>query len=325
METRDLKGNAFPAVSGLFELSARCWAGEFHTSARDIAQRASRALPGQWWVGSGSVTWNNGGRCFTLLSRPLVDNVTQARAVAATLMGEVSAWTVGGIARKLLAWVGPPQAHLACTDKALGGVPWSYRVCRPGVYEESVLVDLVAAYHQALFRLPSIRLTWLPSGPIWHPMPAKERARWALLREACLTVKPLRLVLLGNMVGGGEAPWCFVKGERLGMKARHGPFRSAGLAAVRAGYELCYLQAAESATAYANTDSVLMSRPARPAAWDRWGYEWRIEAEGTADVRCLDVFKVGERQTAWYERGSRFTLPFPPTPPPPTLTLTAWH
>lgn len=325
MESRDVKGNRFPSVSRLIELDERAWCAQFHTSAREIAQKASCALPGQFWVGSGSLTWNNGGRCFTLLSEALVPAVEEARAVGLALMGSCPAWTVGGVARRLLAWLGPVQPHRACTDRALGGVPWSYRVCKPGAYENVALVDLKAAYHQALGRLPSLRLTWLPSGPIWHPMPAAERSRWADLYRACETVKPLRLVLLGNMVGGGRAPLCFVKGRALELRPHNGPFRSAGLAVVRAGYELCFLQAEESETAYANTDSVLLPRPALPRAWERWGYRWRIEAEGDADVRCLDVFKVGERMTAWYREGSRFALPFPATPRPDTLTLTAWH
>ncbi|MGH9206042.1 MAG: hypothetical protein ACRD1G_05725, partial [Acidimicrobiales bacterium] len=270
-------------------------------------------------------TWNNGGKCLTLLDRSRAEAVSAARRVGETLMGSCKSWTVGGVARALLQWVGPPQPHRSCTDKALSGVPWSYRVCQPGTYENVALVDLKAAYHQGLARLPSIRLTWLPSGPVWHPMPAAERDRWNALLTAVAPAKPLRLVLLGNMVGGGQAPWCFCKGQRLAMKAQNGPFRSAGMAVVRAGYELCWLQAEEVQTVYANTDSVLMPRPARPRAWERWGYEWRLEAEGSADVRCLDVFRVGERMTAWYRQGSRFALALPATPSPPSLTLTAWH
>ncbi|MGH8276494.1 MAG: hypothetical protein ACRETH_07345, partial [Steroidobacteraceae bacterium] len=181
MESHDLKGSTYPTLTGLLEISERCWLADFHTSGREIAQRASRSLGGQWWVGAGAVTWNNGGKCLTLLDRSRAEAVSAARRVGETLMGSCKSWTVGGVARALLQWVGPPQPHRSCTDKALSGVPWSYRVCQPGTYENVALVDLKAAYHQGLARLPSIRLTWLPSGPVWHPMPAAERDRWNAL------------------------------------------------------------------------------------------------------------------------------------------------
>lgn len=314
-----------PLVSHTLELGEGALAVTYGAPAAVVACEMSRHLGGQWWPGRGSVTWLNGRQATYILDFSRVPGVEEARKLAASLGAKTRSWTVGGVARSLLAWLGEKHPHTQSSERALGGLPPAYTYCAPGRYPGQSHVDLKAAYWQALCRLPSPVVTWLADGPCWHPLPPASKARWRDLLAGVAACKPIRVALNGCMLGSDGPPVCYHKGETLRVPPRPGHLQTAAKAVVRATYELCWLQREEAGACYANTDCVVMPAGQRPAVWDSVGYAYRIEAEGEADVCSLDVYKVGDKSTLWYDRGSRIAISAHASPPPPSLTYLSWH
>lgn len=290
-----------------------------------LAREASKANAGQWWVGNGAAICNRGGRVTYVVDWDTLPAVNDARSLATRLGLEPTAWTTGALCRQMLKWIGTDGPRSRAGEARLLCDVWGYRRCQPGSYAAQRLVDMSGAYWQAVCRLPSPRLSWLSTGPCWHPLTAEERDRWQTLLLALAACKPVRNALWGCMTGRDGEAGCWCKGEKLRMRSHPGPFRTAGLAVARAVYELCWLQAEEGHAVYANTDSLILHREHRLAVWDAYGYAWREKAEGDADIRAMDTYKVGAYATVWYHRGSRLSLGALNAPMPPSITLTEWH
>lgn len=318
-------GGRAPAAETPVEAARGVYLAPLHAGAAYVARELSKALPGQFWAAGRHLCWNRGGQMVYLLEPSLWPQIEAARSLATRLGVETESASLGGVARKLLSFVGPPARGYRTSEARIQTPGWGYRRCEPGRYAKGTLYDIEAAYFQALRRLPSYRVTWLETGPIWHPMTAEETARREAVESAISGHKGLRNVLIGAMMGSRNRAHVYAKGERLPIRLRFGPFRAAGLACARACYELTWEQATEGASPYSNTDCVFLHGTARPAIWERWGYLYRARAHGDADIRGLGCYQVGSLSTYWYASGSRLSRPTPGSPAPGTLTYRAWH
>jgi hypothetical protein len=316
---------AAPAVSGVQAVAENALAARLNCGAGSLACALSVVLPGQWTVTGGGVVWVNGREVVYLVDWHQLPRVQEARGAAADLGCPVTSWTPGGVARKLLAWVGARQPHRRGQDHWLKALPWAYTRVEPGPAGESSLYDLESAYYAALCRLPSPHLDWLAGGPCWHPLNPAQEARWRALLGRVEPCKPLRLCLVGCMRGGGDSWVTYHQGQRLALRRQSGPLPTAALTVVRAVYELTALAAEAAGAKLANTDSVLLPQGERPRAWETYGYRYREVATGPAEVCSLAVYRVGDRQTVYYGQGSRFSFGPVRSPYPDRLSLAAWH
>lgn len=288
--------------------------------------RALSTVEGGLWIGAPqSLTWVNGRECCWLIDWRTWEAVRTARAAVEQLGAPVRSYTLGGCARALLKWSGLQQRHWGCSQAALGGVRWAYHLNQPGEYDGMVLNDLAGAYHQVVERLPSPKLTWAGDKPLWAPLVGQEAERWATLKAVARHHKGLRTRLLGCMIGGGQGAQTYHKGLLVKTRQQAGPLVTAGLLVARTVYELCGLEAAASAAVYANTDCVMARAGTKRSVWDAYGYAYRTEAEGAADLVSLGCYRIGDKQTAWYGAGGRYPVAYPADPLPERLTLTAWH
>lgn len=307
------------------ELDTGVWVATAGVAYHHLACALSTLEGGMWIAAPQSLTWVNGRQACWLIDWRTWEAVRTAREACLKLGAPVRSYTLGGCARALLKWCGIQEKHWQCSQDALGGVPWAYHLVTPGTYRDMRLTDLTAAYHQVVERLPSPRLVWTADGPLWAPLVGQERERWSTLLSVAQGHKGLRTRLLGCMIGGGKGAVTYHRGQVLQNRPVPGPLVTAGLLVARTVYELCGLQAQEAGTVYANTDCVLTPAGAGRAVWDRYGYRYRTDAEGDAELVSLGVYRVGDKQTAWYGAGGRFPVPYPADPLPTPLTLTAWH
>jgi hypothetical protein len=324
LECPDAGGMPVAALTRHVEVAEGVWEVELAAPSAHVARAASALHGGQWWGSASGVVHVQGRQVTYYLSPPVRRQVEAAREALASL-GVPAGWTLSGCARRLLAWLGPPKRDLSCSRKALAGTLWGYHRLVAGLYPERVLYDLNGAYWQVLCRLPSLSLDWLPTGPVFHPEAPGCRGRLAAVKATLAPVKPLRLVLVGCMIGGGQRGQVFSRGVELHPARPQGPFPSAGRLIARTVYEITCWVAEEQESPFAHTDCVLLPPGERPALWDRLGYACGIRAQGEADIRNLGSFRVGTRQTVLYGRGSRFRLPVTQSPRPAAWTWPAWH
>lgn len=291
----------------------------------EIARVLSLSSPGQWWAGQRSVTWVNGSNTRYLIDWSRLEDVLAARRLCEGLSCPTRSWSVGGITRHLLGWLGPSPPCLASSERYLADVPAAYLSVRPGTYSAHRYLDLRAAYWQALCRLPSPVVTWTQDGPCWHPLGREAKGRWHAILEGVAGMKPLRVSLNGCMLGSTTPAVVWHRGERVRVPPRAGRYRTAGLAVVRATYEITHLQSEGAGAVFANTDCVIIPEETRPAVWDALGYQWREEARGTTEVYNPGSYRVGSKRTYYYDIGSRLATYNVNTPPPRSYTYRAWH
>lgn len=306
-------------------LDTEAWAATADVSYHALARALSFVEGGLWIAGAQALTWVNGRQCCWLIDWRTWEAVRSAKEIAARLGVPVRSYTLGGCARALLKWCGIVERHWECSDVALGGYRWAYQQNEPGHYEGMALTDLAGAYHQVVSRLPSPRVVWTAEGPLWAPLVGEEAARWQTLLDVAAEHKGLRTRLLGCMIGGGSGALTYHRGQRVKLTTGAGPLKTAGLIVARTVYELCGLEAAASGAVYANTDCVVTPAGSARSVWDHYGYRYRVEAVGAADLVALGCYRVGDRQTAWYGVGGRFPVAYPADPLPARLTLSAWH
>lgn len=318
-------GTLLPVAEHVAPVADNALALSFRSTVSHVAQSLSERQRGQFWASPGHISCVRGRSVTYLVDWSQVENIRGARACCARLGVPTASWSLGGIGAAILRWLGPPHQLWETTERYLGGLPWGYRLCLPGSYADVVHLDMARAYYQIACRLPSIRLTWLTSGPCWHPMAPDERERWGRLLLELRDVKPLRVCLNGAMLGSSTHPSCWFAGDTLQIPIKRGPFRAAGLCVVRTCYELCWLQAQHGHAVYANTDCVTLPAGTRLDVWEGYGYLYREIARGPADIQAPDVYRIGERQTAYYTTANRLRVSYTEDPAPNALTLRCWH
>lgn len=313
------------ALRRLCGLEEGVWAVEALVPYGAMARALSCCEGGQWIAGPAGLTWVNGRECCWLVEWRTVEEVRLAKQIAAAAGVPVRSWTLGGAARALLKWADIRERHWGVSQQALGGTRWAYQAVTPSSLPDAGLYDLTGAYHQVVERLPSPRVTWTPDGPLWAPLQGQEAERWRTLKAVVRAHKGLRTRVLGCMIGGGQGGQVWCRGKALQFRRQVGPLVTAGLCVARTIYELCGLEAQACGAAYANTDCVVTSGGARREVWDRYGYVYREEARGSADLVALGCYRVGDRQTAWFGSGGRFPVEYPADPLPARLILTQWQ
>ena len=267
-----------------------------------------------------------------LLAQAIVQAITPGAALK---------WTLGGLARQLYAYVGPPQTSSFRTefqtpwanakryipgmaDRLLEGITYGYHQCRPGRYEYAEHYDVSGYYFSMLTRLKSLRLTVYETGFDWDPMLPEEWERWQQVLASVPAHKPLRNALAGAAAGAtwgaGKRAIAYsrIKGAAPEHKAdpwpvraydlprSSGPFRPAGLLLVRTGYEKtlqqCLEQGLTNPVLYSNIDSVICL-PARVPVWERYGFSVKSLYSGPAHIIGRGNWKVGSYETKNYRGG----------------------
>ncbi|MCL6567284.1 MAG: hypothetical protein K6U09_12810 [Acidobacteriia bacterium] len=261
---------------------------------------ASAQYGGQWWWSNDGVCWVLGKRRAYALWDTRVDAVLRARGVAHELGVDVQAWSVGGVARECLRWVGEREQAGDCGLRAVDG-RWHYYRVRVGE-GVGVLWDMDAAYYQVLLRLPSPHVLMLGARRwLWQHVPSEQESRWRGLLGAVADYKLLRNACVGAMLGGGSVV-CAMGGEWRRLRTPVSAWAGTGAVVVRSVYEACGLASVRGGACYANTDCVLLDGDAVPAVWDDYGLLYSARARGAYDVRGVGVYRVGDVATQPYLR-----------------------
>lgn len=283
-----------------------------------LAWELSCILGGQFWVGLGSITWTYGARCLWIADPSKEQELISARSIAHSLTGrEDLPNSVAGCARAILGWVDIRETVRGTMggDHLMHGIKWHHQHCTPMSAPRARLYDIKSCHATLLGRMPSPLVTFYGEDEVsFRPLPRVERARWRAATSAMMEHKGLRNSFVGNMVGatkGAEPRACYYcKGQRRFGPTIQGPLRPAGLLVVRTAYELCAEAVEETRAIYSNQDCVITEHGEEPPrAWTRHGLRVDLRAEGEAEICSVGVYRVGKKQTKWYEAGSRHQTP----------------
>jgi len=262
---------------------------------------ASAQYGGQWWWSNDGLCWVCGRRRAYAVWEESLSRVLRARELARGLGVDVQSWSVGGVARECLRWVGAREQAGDCGLRAVEG-RWHYYRVRTGT-GVGTLWDMDAAYYQMMLRLPSPHVLMLGARRwLWQVVSSEVEARWRGLLGAVADYKLLRNALVGAMLGGGTVV-CAVGGEWRRVRTPHSQWAGTGAVVVRSVYELCGLGAMRGGASYANTDCVLLDGDAVPRVWDGYGVLYSPRASGEYEVRGVGVYRVGSLATQPYLRG----------------------
>ena len=294
----------------------------WRAAARELAGR----LPGQILPGAGC-SWRMGARTDgVLIDHRNRTRIDAARDIQREVMGADNlAWSVGGVARRMLAWAATPQPYPREQERGHAerlyepGEDIGYHSCAPGWYEEAELWDVSACYATLLRRLPSLRVTVTPQKRLlWHRMGAEERDRWQEVLSAVWDHKTLRNALWGTCLGSYKRQYAYANDGPGACRIIRpvfgpGPFRPAALVVARTAKELCAEESCNISSIYGTIDSVMSPAYNRlPAVWRRVGLECSVKHRGKAHVCARGTWAFwGESSGALlhatipYQRGSR--------------------
>lgn len=286
-------------------------------SAKEIAQRLSSWLPGQIWIGKIAITWVCGRSCVWLLQPESIPEVEAARACVLPLAGDCG-YSPGNCARTLIRWTGIKTRPARDTVQTLreGQPTWGYRLVLPGRYACMTQYDLHAAYWTLLAKLPSPHV-YIDSGNAIYfgGLDREQSRRWHAAIEAIGQHKTLRNAVIGA-AAGSELPRTYWQGgQECSLDMGHGPWPGAATLVIRTCYELAMMASRETGAIYSAVDCVISPQEAPPAVWEAAGLTARVQARGDAEVCCCNVYRIGERQTAYYALGSRMRAPAIPEVP----------
>lgn len=290
----------------------------------ELGRRLSLLVGGQVWPGSQSITHNPGGRrpCVYLLPAVKLDSGStaieetyNARKIVEQVTGELpSTWSISGCARSLLAYIDLRQEFgrpMECLLKTVdpSKTSFHYYHCEPGPIKEAALWDIRSAYWQLLCRLPSPLIYLKDNGKVGFlkvEKPALER--WNTVLSAVGDHKKLRNILTGCMSKDGGSSF-FSRGKRHEPKPKDGCLRPAALLVIRATYELTALAQMQESAKYSNTDCVITQSNYPPDIWQKYKIESKLQSTGDGEVFSLGNYRVGNKATKWYWKGSRFFGP----------------
>lgn len=290
----------------------------------ELGRRLSLLTGGQVWPGSQSISHNPGGRRPVTYLLPKVkldsgvdaiEEVYNARKIVEQVTGEVpTTWSMSGCARALLEYVAlrqefarPMEALLKTVDPAK--TSFHFYHCEPGPVKDAALWDIRSAYWQLLCRLPSPYIYLKDNGKVGFmsiEKPALER--WQTVLAAVGGHKRLRNILTGCMSKDGGSSF-FSRGKCYEPKPKDGCLRPAALLVIRAAYELTALAQQQESARYSNTDCVVTTSKSAPDAWQKYCIESKLQSTGDAEIYSLGNYRVGNKATKWYWKGSRFHGP----------------
>ncbi len=289
-----------------------------------LAKETSLHTAGLWFVRDGGLTWAVGSRKTAFLHPSLLPELQAARAICAGLGAECGR-SLGSCAARLLRWLARPEYPFWGRLDLHKSVPWALNLATPGEWRYAHKYDVRSYYWSLFSRLPTLRAHLQSDGTVafglWEP---GEEPRWEALKAAVATHKGLRNALVGVAYGGGTATRCWHRGELVQIRRGAGPFATAGLLTVRAGYELARDAADECGAVWGHTDGLIVPDGAYPQLWAAFGLTVRDEAEGDAEVFHLTAYRVGSTATGHYTPGSRYKHALPLLPRPDTLFYPSW-
>lgn len=295
----------------------------------------ARNLPGFCVVSPGplgGISWVNGrnGPHGNIVRSATVAKVKSSREIVEAVTGLKPKWSVGGNARQLLTWIGPPQDYSRAHERLLWDIspefndgkrpiPYGYHECSPGLYPCGEYHDVSGYYYDMFCRLPSLYVGEVTKTRItFLPMDADTTARWYAVKDAVRHDKSIRNTLAGCAAGSvrssDERPlMAFSRNKETGgtkcyrLPQRPGPFRAVGLLMVRTGVELTLAQCAYlgGECVYSNVDCTITTTKQSMGIWLYHGFRVPPPTTGATEVCHRGSWCVGVRHTAPYHDGDR--------------------
>lgn len=252
-----------------------------------------------------------------------LDAVIRARtAMAKTGYTGNVPWTVGGIAKKLLLYVGPKDDYNPSCERLFSDgsfhIDQGYHICKPGSYDHAELFDVSSYYGTIFSRIvdnprQSFRVILTRSGVNFQKWNDGERERFRQVIDACSPEKGLRNALVGSGQGSLGQRYAYTssgaepgRARRFTLYGKPGPIRPFSLLVVRSAYELAQKEALTSGAIYGMIDSVMLTLGS-PSVWPAYGLAVETKANGPAEVYSRGNYRVGPEKKKLYLWGVRDT------------------
>ena len=272
------------------------------TAPEDLAKALSRAFPVQAFFSDSAVCLKRGSLTLWIIPQENKHAMLAARDCVAYLganKGKEPPYGIGACCRQLIEWLGAEQqtedfSALMAEDTQYKAAIVGYY---PGMY---YYADLKGAYWQIVGAMPSPFVYETKKGPKFAKAAPEIAARWERLKEQCAGCKPLRLSMVGRMLGGNAAR-CFINGiPQAGRGIGKGKLSPAARLAILAVSELA--RAAFESTpgaCYANLDCIV-SEEERIAVFDKYGLKYGLKYHGDADIQGVGAYRIGEYESGLY-------------------------
>ena len=256
-----------------------------------------------------------------------LDAVIRARTAMAKTgyIGKVP-WTVGGVAKKLLLYVGPADRYNPSCERLFDDgefhIDQGYHICKPGHYDHAELYDVSSYYGSVFSRVAddskrSFRVIITRSGVNFQQWRDGEQERFIEVMRACYPEKGLRNALVGAGQGSFGLRYAYTsngaepgKARRFILRGNAGPIRPFSLLTVRSCYELAQKEALTSGAVYGMIDSVMLTQ-GKPTIWPSYGLTADSKANGPAEVYSRGNYSVGPEKKKMYLAGLRDVEPEP--------------
>ena len=249
-----------------------------------------------------------------------LDCIIEARtAVSKTDYPGRVVWTLGGIGKRLLKWVGKPDEYRANCEHLFDGIEQGYHRCIPGAYgDETKLYDVSGYYYNLFTKVDapnrSLRVVIGRNSASFYPWEDGERQRFQQIINAVKSVKPLRNAMIGAAQGSFEKGIAYTSSKsgaglarKIEVPGKAGPFRAVALLYIRIGYELTQKEALTNNAVYSIIDSVMLPPGAVPSVWREYGLDSQLVQRGPAEVYCRGNYKIGNEAKVLYREGFRTT------------------
>lgn len=272
------------------------------TALYTLAEELSKAFPVQAFYSESSLCLKQGSRSLWIVPQEHKKAMLSARDVVAYLganKGKEPPFGIGACCRLLLDWLGAEQTT---KDFSREIEVTQYKAALPGYYpQEHFYCDMTGAYWEVVKRMPSPFVYQTANGPKFAKPRPDVAARWETLKEQCGGCKPLRLSMVGRMLGGSSAR-CFWKGlPQAGRGIGQGRLGPAARLAISAVFELTRAGFEDTPGAcYANVDCVVSPSP-RVDAWESHGIPYRVKLRGDATIQGIGAYKIGEHESGLYD------------------------
>lgn len=290
----------------------------------EAARYLSTSTGGMWFFREYGLTHVCGSKRMCVVEPPQVPGIMEARLVCRDL-GVDPGWSIGSCANRILHSMGRPQYAEKGAARLLSESRCGYQDVCPGEYEHCDYYDVESYYFTLLRRLPSWRVTLPDDGPpIWLGMRASEVSRRRAIEEAVGGHKRLRNAIWGCMLGSASGTTYYHKGKACLWSGRRGPFYPAACLLARSAWEITRDVAEETDSVYSYVDAVMVRDGLYPQLWDDLGFRIGTKASGPAEVCWNLCYKCGNRQSVWYQRGSRWREPLPRSVRPDHLYYRQW-
>ena len=290
-----------------------------------VAQKLSELVPYRVWVAASGLTVVSGRSTFYLQqdhfrskSDLSVPAIMSAREIAAQLGITSTGYSLGNIARKIVAELGPRDNRGDAWRDFRHGDAWGCIHAEPGAWGNCTLYDVKSCYFELLRRLP----TPYPiacRGRLGFGMPKGfSKARFREVTDAIAGHKHLRNNVVGCMVGAVDKQPRYAQGGKFfRQNLGTGHLASGGMLIIRSEWEMCRIAAMEGNSVHTAIDSVICTDGNAPRVWQKRGLTVRAQYTGDTDIKAWAAYKVGEKRSELYREHFPYFLPteLPAAPP----------